>query len=106
MRVLEVGCGVGNTTFPLLHSCPRGQMFVYSCDYSPAAIELLSRNEKFDRSVCRAFVWDISEHPTDEIPCGSLDIVLCIYVLSAIPPEKQQKAVNNLTRQDSFVSSL
>ena len=38
-RVLEVGCGVGNTIFPLLKENPR--MFVYGCDLSPRAVALV-----------------------------------------------------------------
>ncbi|VDK44560.1 unnamed protein product [Anisakis simplex] len=98
LRVLEVGCGVGNTTFPLLDSCAHGQIFVYSCDYSANAIELMKKNEKFDAQTCHAFEWDICGEPTDQIAANSLDFILLIYVLSAIPPEKQQKAVDNLVR--------
>lgn len=98
LRVLEVGCGVGNTTFPLLSSCERGSIFVYCCDYSSKAVEIVRGNTSYDEDHCCAFVWDITDEATKEIPDESLDVVLCIFVLSAIPPEKQQRAVDNLTR--------
>lgn len=36
---LEAGCGVGNTVFPLMEE--NKHMFVYACDFSPRAIDLL-----------------------------------------------------------------
>jgi 2-polyprenyl-3-methyl-5-hydroxy-6-metoxy-1,4-benzoquinol methylase len=37
--VLEVGCGVGNTIFPLLAEFP--QIFLHACDFSPRAVNLV-----------------------------------------------------------------
>lgn len=35
----QVGCGAGNTIFPVIASYPDA--FVYACDFSPRAIELV-----------------------------------------------------------------
>jgi trans-aconitate methyltransferase len=35
----QVGCGAGNTIFPVIASYPDA--FVYACDFSPLAIELV-----------------------------------------------------------------
>ena len=35
----QVGCGAGNTIFPVIASNPDA--FVYACDFSPRAIELV-----------------------------------------------------------------
>lgn len=98
LQILEVGCGVGNTVFPLLNNTKSGHLFVHCCDYSSKAIEILKQNANYNEDVCHAFVWDISKKTTDEIPDESLDIILCIYVISAIPPGLHNKALQNLCR--------
>src|SRR5262245_3119982 len=40
-RVLEIGCGAGNTMFPLLASNDDPRLFVYGCDYSTEAVSLV-----------------------------------------------------------------
>ena len=37
--LLEVGCGVGNTVFPLLEENPA--LFVHACDFSPRAVDFV-----------------------------------------------------------------
>ncbi|XP_027169711.1 uncharacterized methyltransferase C3H7.11-like isoform X3 [Coffea eugenioides] len=37
--VLEVGCGAGNTIFPLIAAYPN--IFVHACDFSPQAVSLV-----------------------------------------------------------------
>uniref|UniRef100_A0A8R1XPT1 tRNA N(3)-methylcytidine methyltransferase n=1 Tax=Onchocerca volvulus TaxID=6282 RepID=A0A8R1XPT1_ONCVO len=99
LHILDVGCGVGNATIPLLQMSEQsGKMFVYACDYSQEAVDILKQNIVQWSDRCKPFVWDITGQITEVVPVESLDIVLCIYVLSALPPEKQQQAVNNLVR--------
>lgn len=55
----QVGCGVGNTTFPLLEVNPWAQ--VYACDYAPTAIQLVKANPEYAASGrVHAFVADIT----------------------------------------------
>lgn len=70
---------------------------MHACDFSSTAIDILRQNPLYNAKRCHAFVWDITNE-TDDLTPESVDYVLCIYVLSAIPPEKQQTAINNLVR--------
>ncbi|XP_016788185.2 tRNA N(3)-methylcytidine methyltransferase METTL2A [Pan troglodytes] len=98
-RILEVGCGVGNTVFPILQTNNDPGLFVYCCDFSSTAIELVQTNSEYDPSRCFAFVHDLcDEEKSYPVPKGSLDIIILIFVLSAIVPDKMQKAINRLSR--------
>lgn len=90
-RVLEVGCGTGSTVFPLLEadSLKHRGGYVYCCDFSPKAVELVKTNHNYDASRCHAFVCDVStENAEFPFPENSLDIILLIFVMSAISPER------------------
>ncbi len=88
-RILEVGCGTGSSVFPLLEANTLKKSFVYCCDFSPKAVELVKSNPEYDSAKCHAFVCDISaENSEFPFPENSLDIILVIFVLSAISPEK------------------
>ncbi|KAF9931813.1 Methyltransferase-like protein 6 [Linnemannia zychae] len=95
INCLEIGCGVGNFIFPVLEINKR--LFMYACDFAPHAIELVKQHEDYAQGRCNAFVCDLTKDSlTDTIPAGSLDIVSSIFVLSAIPAEKLNFAVNNI----------
>ncbi|XP_055925971.1 tRNA N(3)-methylcytidine methyltransferase METTL2-like [Argiope bruennichi] len=99
INIFEVGCGVGNTVFPILETNMSSNVFVYCCDFSEVAVSLVKSNSLYNSDRCCAFVCDISsdvwEVPFEE---NSLDFILLIFVLSAIHPEKMQYAVNRLAK--------
>lgn len=83
--LLEVGCGVGNFIYPLIEE--KLNMFIYACDLSSKAIELLKTNPMYSEAQVKAFQTDITTtHIFDEIPKETLDIVTLIFVLSAVDP--------------------
>ncbi|KNE69232.1 hypothetical protein AMAG_13617 [Allomyces macrogynus ATCC 38327] len=95
--VFEVGCGVGNFIFPLIKSHPN--MVAYACDFSATAVSFVQSHELFDPSRCTAFVADLTKDDvTAIVPAGTVDLLSAIFVLSAIPPEKMDYAVENLAR--------
>nr|XP_031324684.1 tRNA N(3)-methylcytidine methyltransferase METTL2A isoform X1 [Camelus dromedarius] len=98
-RILEVGCGVGNTVFPILQTNNDPRLFVYCCDFSSTAVELVQTNSAYDPSRCFAFVHDLcDEEKSYPVPGNSLDVIILIFVLSAIVPDKMQKAINRLSK--------
>ena len=79
---MQVGCGVGNTSLPLSKLNPTA--YIYSCDYAATAVQLLQDDSAFQPDRMKAFVADIT---TDDlcknVPPASVDVVTCIFVLSA-----------------------
>lgn len=97
--LLEIGCGVGNFMYPLIKQ--NKHIFVYACDFSNDAIDLLKSNKDYDTSRCHGFVCDITKENSlqDLIPTNSLiDAVTLIFVLSAIHPTKMRIAVENIAK--------
>lgn len=93
--LLEVGCGVGNFIYPLIEE--KLNMFIYACDLSSKAIELLKTNPIYSEAQVKAFQTDITT--TDifyEIPKETLDIVTLIFVLSAVDPSNYLKIARTL----------
>ena len=96
-----MGCGVGNTTIPILQeNIEKDKYFIYSCDFSPKAIELLKNHKSYDTQKCHAFVFDISITPWCQLPFEefSLDFATIIFVLSAIKPDKLPYILHELYR--------
>ncbi|PWA31265.1 hypothetical protein CCH79_00002758, partial [Gambusia affinis] len=72
--------------------------FLYCCDFSARAIQLVKDHPDYDDSVCHAFVHDICEEADSfPFPPQSLDAILAVFVLSSIHPQRVQKVVNQLS---------
>ncbi|KAL0134870.1 hypothetical protein PUN28_001567 [Cardiocondyla obscurior] len=98
-RILEIGCGVGNTVIPILTYNTDPNLFVYCCDFSEKAINLLQQDPAYNVDRCKAFVLDVSQETwTTPFEPESLDIVVLIFVLSAIHPDKMQHVVKQIYR--------
>ncbi|XP_012257028.2 tRNA N(3)-methylcytidine methyltransferase METTL2 [Athalia rosae] len=96
-RIFEVGCGVGNTIFPILLYNTDPSLFVYCCDFSSTAIDILKENPAYDTSRCKAFVLDATQEDwSPPFDPQSLDIVILIYVLSAIHPDKMEHVLKQI----------
>jgi SAM-dependent methyltransferase len=92
--ICELGCGVGNSTFPLLHENPT--LRFHCCDFSAQAVDILRKNEKFNAAnILSAFVADVSntQQVLQVVPVHSCDAALFIFVLSAMPPEAVSRAI-------------
>ncbi|MEQ2157730.1 hypothetical protein GOODEAATRI_004782 [Goodea atripinnis] len=74
-------------------------LFVYCCDFSSTAVELVKGNPEYDSKRCFAFVHDLSEVEAGfPIPVGTLDVIVLIFVLSALHPDKMQASISRLAR--------
>eukprot|EP00842_Homolaphlyctis_polyrhiza_P004982 jgi/Hompol1/5485/HPOL_001985-RA len=63
----------------------------------PNSRKLLEVAPAYDETRCKAFVNDLTKDAlTATIPENTLDIISCIFVLSAIPPHKFASAIANL----------
>ncbi|KAL4436878.1 hypothetical protein ABPG75_004017 [Micractinium tetrahymenae] len=95
--VLEVGCGVGNSLFPLLELNPGATL--YACDFAPSAVDLVKAHQLYRQHGGRggrvtAFVADITaDDLTASVPAASIDVATMIFVLSAVAPEAMPRAL-------------
>lgn len=121
--LFEIGCGVGNTIFPVRRENP--QLFVHACDLSQRAVAfvqvfvhlssrsywqttlivLVQEHEEYSGEDCHAFVCDLSvEDVTEHVPVETVDVVSAFFVLSAMSLEEMHHVVCNI-RKVNFSSS-
>ncbi|XP_027624968.1 methyltransferase-like protein 6 [Tupaia chinensis] len=95
LTVLEAGCGVGNCLFPLLEE--DRNIFAYACDFSPRAVEYVKQNPFYDTERCKVFQCDLTRDDLlDHVPPASVDVVMLIFVLSAVHPDKMHLVLQNI----------
>ena len=96
--LLEVGCGVGNFVFPLLDESKS--MFMYVCDLSPRAVEMVIENPKYSEDRMKAFQCDLTGDDCfgSNISNQEVDIVSLIFVLSAVRPSLFRKVIQNIAK--------
>ena len=99
--IVEVGCGVGNTMYPILEVNNNPELTVVGADYSSKAIDIVKKHELYTKGNAHAAVWDLA-NPEGALPEGveehSADIIILIFVLSALSPTQWEQAVSNLKK--------
>lgn len=101
--VLEIGAGAGNTAFPIMKANENEELLLHACDFSRMAVELIRASPLYNapssKGRIEATVWDIS---SPELPEGlsenSVDVVLLIFIFSALNPHQWEAAVRNVYR--------
>ena len=103
--VLEVGAGAGNTAFPILRENKNPALMVHAYDFSSRAVETMRRSEEYDERFIRAEVWDVAATEDTQgaglppaLEEGSVDVVIMIFVFSALSPEQWEQGVKNIFR--------
>ncbi|KAL9616382.1 MAG: hypothetical protein Q9160_008736 [Pyrenula sp. 1 TL-2023] len=105
--VLEVGAGAGNTAFPILRANENEELEIWAADYSRKAVEVMEQGKREEfaddsqqaKGTLHPVVWDVS---SEELPSGlsegSVDIILLIFIFSALSPSQWRAAVANIHR--------
>lgn len=102
--LLEVGCGVGNTVYPLLEK--NAALRVHCCDFSPRAVQMVEAHPAYTEARVNAFVYDLVGQRTSDAlaeylarrewpPITTLSL---IFVMSAIPPHEHVPVLRALLR--------
>ncbi|KLO19294.1 methyltransferase [Schizopora paradoxa] len=98
--IAELGCGAGNSVFPLLTANENPLLKLHACDFSSHAVKLVQHNPLYTNppmGSISASVWDLTSDSLPEgIAPGSVDIVVLVFVLSALHPREWAKAVANV----------
>nr|XP_017828899.1 tRNA N(3)-methylcytidine methyltransferase METTL8, mitochondrial isoform X6 [Callithrix jacchus] len=91
-RILEVGCGAGNSVFPILNTLQNSpESFLYCCDFASGAVELVKSHSSYRAAQCFAFVHDVCDDGLPyPFPDGILDVILLVFVLSSIHPDRDK----------------
>ena len=101
--VLEVGAGAGNTAFPIIKANENEGLVLHACDFSRKAVELIRGSPLYNapssKGQINASVWDVS---SSDLPEGlgedSADVVLLVFIFSALSPQQWDAAVKNIHR--------
>lgn len=93
--------------YPLLEQSKNPDLFVYAADYSKTAVDVVLGNRKYDPTRSSAFVWDLSSSEIPkEIEPESLDMIVLIFVLSALAPEQWDQAVKNIHKVKHQIAAI
>lgn len=99
ITLLEVGAGAGNTAFPILAHNHNPNLKIHACDFSRKAVEVIRENEAYNTKNIQADVWDVAgETLPPGLERGSVDLVLMIFIFSALSPSQWKQAVQNIHR--------
>ncbi|CAD6646523.1 BJ4_G0037150.mRNA.1.CDS.1 [Saccharomyces cerevisiae] len=82
VTIFEIGCGAGNTFFPILKDNENENLRIIAADFAPRAVELVKNSEQFNPKYGHATVWDLA-NPDGNLPDGvephSVDIAVMIF---------------------------
>ncbi|KAF2141763.1 uncharacterized protein K452DRAFT_271512 [Aplosporella prunicola CBS 121167] len=101
--MLEVGAGAGNTAYPILALNENPSFKIHACDFSKTAVDVIRTNEAYDHGAkIQADVWDVAGEGEQSLPPhvaeNSVDVVLMIFIFSALSPTQWAQAVRNIYR--------
>ncbi|EOD49284.1 putative actin binding protein [Neofusicoccum parvum UCRNP2] len=99
--MLETGAGAGNTAFPILKLNENPNFKIHACDFSKTAVDVMRKNEAYDNGEkIQCDVWDVAGEGEQSLPPGiqegTVDVVLMVFIFSALAPSQWTQAVRNI----------
>ena len=95
ITLLDMGCGVGNSFYPLLARLPN--LYVNAFDFSKRAVNMSKTHPMYEKEKHRINVYDL-DLVNDDIPNKNNDYGILMFVLSAIKPEEHEKVVEKISK--------
>ena len=92
LNLLEAGCGVGNTLFPLMEIY-HDRVKMIGFDFSDNAIQMIQKDSRYRVEDIEVEVRDLVKH---EVDYKQLDFVTLVFVLSGISPENHEMCIKKL----------
>ncbi|KAF9003731.1 methyltransferase [Hymenopellis radicata] len=100
VTIAEIGCGAGNSVFPLLSSNQNPQLSLLAYDYAHHAVKLVQNNSLYVAppiGKIHAEPWDLSSaNLPPGVEPGTIDIVVMVFVFSALHPDEWRQAILNI----------
>lgn len=99
--LLEIGCGAGNTFFPIFKQNKNPGLRMHACDFSPRAVNIVKSAADFNPKYCSASVWDAANTEgamPEGIEEGSVDIAIMVFIFSALSPTQWGQTISNIRR--------
>ena len=95
ITLLDMGCGVGNSFYPLITRLPN--LYVNAFDFSKRAVNMAKTHPMYEKEKHRINLYDL-DLVKDEIPNKNNDYGILMFVLSAIKPEEHEKVVEKISK--------
>ncbi|KAL7268039.1 hypothetical protein RUND412_009354 [Rhizina undulata] len=105
IKIVELGCGAGNTLFPVLSQNQNPKFHIHGCDFSATAVSLVKSQPLYLASqplgTVSVSVYDLG-NTINALPEGieeqSVDVVIMVFVFSALAPTQWPDALRNIKR--------
>ena len=95
ITLLDMGCGVGNSFYPLLTRLPN--LYVNAFDFSKRAVNMAKTHPMYEKEKYRINLYDL-DLVKDNIPNKNNDYGILMFVLSAIKPEEHEKVIDKISK--------
>ena len=95
ITLLDMGCGVGNSFYPLLYRLPN--LYVNAFDFSKRALNMAKTHPIYEKEKHRINLYDL-DLVNDDIPNKNNDYGILMFVLSAIKPQEHEKVIEKISK--------